>query len=109
MDHRRGGPSFTENVCGGTHRGADDGVVEAAPLPRQDLCLSGARAYRRSLLGPGRGGRRVTDADDVVVGVGVYRTAVAWELARRVRYLLVRDANAVAGHRPLAPAGGRLG
>ena len=39
----------------------------------------------------------MTDADDVVVGAGVYGAAVAWELARRGRDVVVLEAGEVAG------------
>jgi sarcosine oxidase, subunit beta len=38
----------------------------------------------------------VTAADDVVVGAGIYGAAVAWELARRRRDVVVLEAGAVA-------------
>lgn len=38
----------------------------------------------------------VTDADDIVVGAGVYGAAVAWELARAGRDVLVLEADTVA-------------
>lgn len=39
----------------------------------------------------------MTDADDVVVGAGVYGVAVAWELARRGRDVVLLEAGEVAG------------